>query len=269
MLSKISILIPLCFSAYLQAETIPKPTRFDNRTRIAYYNPNEVYNITGQIGYVVHIIFEEDETIKLKAIGDPDAWEVEEVGNHLFLRPLTANNAKSNLSIITNRRDYSFVLDVDPYKAKADYKNQQFRIEFKYLASNNKKKKEEEEKKKIKDSLRNANNLIINTKYFGCGDEEILPVAIYDNGQHLYMKFSDAQEIPAVYFLNSKGEESLLNFSVRNDWFVIDRVTKSYMLRHGNYVACIENHNNVNIRSETGTLSGDVHREIKGTKKND
>ena len=71
-----------------------------------------------------------------------------------------------------------------------------------------------------------------------------------------------------MYVKNDDESESLVNFTVDNDEVVIHRVARSFVLRRGKLVACIQNRSfdGGGQRLETQTLVPGGERVTKGVK---
>ena len=85
------------------------------------YDPNTVVRIEGQTKVQATIKFGEDEQIENVAIGDSTTWQVtpNKRANLLFVKPL-ADNATTNMTVVTDKRTYLFDLVANP-RAKPLY----------------------------------------------------------------------------------------------------------------------------------------------------
>ena len=79
----------------------------DSRIKKYIYNPSDVYLLKLQFGYQSQIEFEKDESVKTISIGDTYAWKITPINNRLFINPME-NNARTNMTVITNKRTYQF-----------------------------------------------------------------------------------------------------------------------------------------------------------------
>src|SRR5579864_1876571 len=89
------------------AETRPSPGLLDSRIRSASYSADEVYRLTGFVGYQTDLEFETGETFVGLGAGDIEGISFVAQGNHLFLKPKAAK-VGTNLTIVTSRRSYQF-----------------------------------------------------------------------------------------------------------------------------------------------------------------
>ena len=85
----------------------------DSRLVELVYDPAEVVTIEGRTKVQATIQFGEDELIENVAIGDSEAWQVtpNKRADLLFIKPLSPS-AKTNMTVVTNKRTYLFDLSV-------------------------------------------------------------------------------------------------------------------------------------------------------------
>jgi type IV secretion system protein VirB9 len=105
----------------------------------------------------------------------------------------------------------------------------------------------------------------LNWNYYACGERSLWPSEVYDDGRFTYLRFPNAQEIPAIFIINADGSESLVNGTMRGDEYVVQTTTRKLVLRRGKSVACIQNrsYNPRGIATPTDTISPDVQRTIR------
>ncbi|MGA3159563.1 MAG: TrbG/VirB9 family P-type conjugative transfer protein [Steroidobacteraceae bacterium] len=99
------LLVSLATLAGARAESVPARGAVDARIREVTYNAEEVYRLTGYVGYQLEFEFSEGERFVGLAAGDVKALSFESEGNHLFLKP-TAPGVLTNLTILTTRHHY-------------------------------------------------------------------------------------------------------------------------------------------------------------------
>jgi type IV secretion system protein VirB9 len=272
------LLIALLVPALAMAEITPKKGAFDPRVRVVEYNPLNVVRLSTFYGVSTHIQFADDEVIKDVAIGDDQAWKVIDRRNHLFIKP-QALKADTNVTVITDRRAYQFALTVQQRSRKdatawAD-PNLIFSLRFRYPDDEAKKRQLEAKKadrkdqlREIKDKLTDATQAGQNFDYWVAGSDEISPTAARDDGRFIYLSFSNNRDMPAVYSVDKKGREALINTNVINgNTIVIQRLVRSLILRKGDEVASVVNKSfdlNGGTDNESGTIAADVERVIKG-----
>ena len=100
----------LCLCALsLSAESVPRGSVTDDRVKMLVYSANQVYKLVAYYGYQIDIQIADNEEIKTIAAGDSVGWQIVGAGQHIFIKPM-ANGARTNLSLVTNKRTYIFDL---------------------------------------------------------------------------------------------------------------------------------------------------------------
>jgi len=262
------------------AEVTPPKGPFDARVRVVDYNPLNVVKVNTFYGVSTDIQFGADEVIKDVALGDDQAWAAMPRTNHLFIKP-KAKQADTNLTVVTNKRTYQFLLFVLPRKvndpkAYSDHRLI-YALTFRYpeelaakMEAQAKAEASKKEEEAINATLKEAHNTLHNDNYWVKGSEEISPTGAYDDGRFVYLKFTNNRDIPAVYEVDSKGKESLINTNViHGNTIVVQRLVKEIMLRKGDLVASVVNRSfdmNDGADNTSGTISPHIQRVIKEAK---
>jgi type IV secretion system protein VirB9 len=246
----------LTLTLVARAETLPAPGLLDSRIRIAPYSADQVYRLTGFVGYETDLEFEAGETFVGLGAGDIEGISFVAEGNHLFLKPKAAK-VGTNLTIVTSRRTYQ----VD-YSASAAHPDGSepvtYVLRFTYPAS-------------VKET--DASNRILatdhrpkNIDYWYCGSPSIKPTAASDDGVHTRLTFAAKAEQPAIFVLNEDGSESLLNFSMDEGDVILHRVARRLILRRGHLTGCVVNKGftGAGDRLKSHTVSDEVERTTPG-----
>jgi len=274
------LLLALLLPAFALAELTPEKGEYDPRVRVVDYNPLNVVKLSTFYGVSTHVQFADAETIRDVAVGDDQAWKVVPRGNHLFIKP-QATNANTNVTVVTDKRTYQFVLVVQPRPLRdstawAD-PNLIFSLTFRYpdeeatkLAADAKKKALQARLGEIKGKLTDAREKGQNIDYWVAGSEEISPTAARDDGRFIYLTFSNNRDMPAVYAVDAGGHEALINTHVIDgNTIVIQRLVPRLILRKGDAVASVVNKSfdlNGGVDNTSGTVAPDVERVIKGAR---
>lgn len=217
----------------------PRPIKIDHRVRTLLYQPDEVYRYTGHYRYQSSIEFAEDETIKTISMGDSTAWMMNPSGNRLFLKPIE-QDATTNMTLITNKRTYLFELharDTDDINDP----EMTFIVRFIYQGEGDL-QVAGAGLDAVPDLDMKENPQKYNSRYTISGPELTAPIRIFDDGEFTYFQFRDKNaEVPAFFWVDDKGNESLINYRTRGDYIVVERVTSRFTLRHGPDVVCVFN----------------------------
>lgn len=277
----------------LFAIDIPKSTLFDKRVVYTNFNKDDVFQIFAKNGYTTVIQFAEDERILDMASGFSSGWDIQDRRNFVFIKPKSyesnfavdelgetinkkmiidpnPNDWKTNLIVLTNKREYVFNLDLNIDK------NSYFKFTFKYpedelykKQQQNKLKKEFLEENEIKEEL-NRTAIPRNWDYYmnqNKDSENISPTLAYDDGQFTYLGFNNTKDIPSV-FLYENDKESILNTHIKKDGnydvLVIQKTAKQFVLRSGDRIVGIWNKSfGINPKEvQQTTISKDVQREL-------
>jgi type IV secretion system protein VirB9 len=264
--------VAMCALISPRADAELTPTRglVDSRVRVVAYDPEQVIKLRGFVGYQIHFQFAEGETFVNLAAGDNKALDVGYEANHLVLKPL-AEKVATNITVITNRRVYQFDYSASAERPDPDRQDVIYSLRFIYPQEEARKAAEELEQQRTNLKLASADQDARrprNSNYWGCGAAAIRPVSAYDDGVQTRLRFAAHAEFPTMYVKNDDASESLLNFTVDNDEVVIHRVARSFVLRRGQLVACIQNRSfdGGGQRLETQTLVPGVERVTKGVK---
>ncbi|WP_049730564.1 TrbG/VirB9 family P-type conjugative transfer protein [Rhizobium ecuadorense] len=226
-------LVLLLSPAAVHGELLARPGRLDPRVRSLPYSAEQVFLVTGTYGLVTTILFGTDEEITQVVAGDTVSWQILTSADRrsLTLKPME-KDAATNLSVVTTKRTYSFDLRVNDSKAM---QNQTFKLTFTYPEDAGL-KGTAELWKQAQDAERNPNiNNIrrdkVNYDYGFKGNDAAKPLWVFDDGVKTFMKFTG--DIPAIFIVDPKRSESLVNYRREADYIVIDKVSRQWSLRFG------------------------------------
>ena len=137
---KILLFLSLALGS-LFAIDIPTATNYDKRIVYTSFNVDDVYQIYAKNGYTTVIQFAKDEVILDMATGFSDGWDLQDRRNFVFIKPKayessfsidefgetvnkkimvepTPKDWKTNLIILTNKREYVFNLKTKKHRGK-------------------------------------------------------------------------------------------------------------------------------------------------------
>lgn len=191
----------LCVIPCTIAETLPIPGAADARIRTAAYSPDEVYRLTGYVGYQTDLEFQPGETFVGLAAGDIEGISFVAQDDHLFLKPKVAR-VGTNLTIVTSRHTYQ--VDYSASAQRPDATQEViYALRFTYPPDPQKDPDRATEKALETHRPRNFD-------YWYCGNPAIRPVAASDDGVHTRIRFAAHAEEPAIFVRNEDGSESPL-----------------------------------------------------------
>ncbi|MCZ2134602.1 MAG: P-type conjugative transfer protein VirB9 [Burkholderiales bacterium] len=270
----ILLAVLLLASTAATAEIVPQGGRHDARVKVVAFNPEDVVKVVGHYGYSTDIVFASYEDVAggAIAVGDSDAWEVAPAGNHLFVKP-RAKGAVTNMTVVTSKRTYQFALDAREIAGvtRGDNASMFFEVRFTYpddeaaaaKAIADQRRREDAERRM--QSLLNSPVVPKNYNYYGCGTRDLWPTEVFDDGRFTYLRFPAAQEIPAIFVVNSDKTESLVNGGMHDEQYVVQATARKLVLRRGKSVACLENRsfNPWGVGTPQGTTNPNLIRKVK------
>ena len=224
-----AILVLLSAVSSSQGALVPRPGSGDPRIFVVDYNPAEVVQLRGTLGYQTLIEFAPDEHIENVAVGDSLGWQI--TPNHkadlLFVKPLSEVPV-TNMTVVTNMRRYAIELSVRPRSSTE--KSVLYTLHFLYpevaLA-----------KVVVAASAPQPETppppKMVNNAYSFDGSEKIVPTQIFDDGHSTYFQFREGEAYPAIFSVDADGAEAVINSSTRGPYVVVDRTARSFVLRQG------------------------------------
>jgi type IV secretion system protein VirB9 len=252
------LMVNLVTAAY--AETLPSPGLKDPRIRTSPYSAEEVYRLTGFVGYQTDLEFELGEAFVGLGAGDIEGISFVAQDNHLFLKPKAAK-VGTNLTIVTSRRTYQ--VDYSARSARPDATEAvTYVLRFTYPGAA--KVAAEAGNRALDADTRRPRNI----DYWFCGNPAIQPIAASDDGVHTRLTFAARAEQPAIFIQNEDGMESLLNFSMDEGDVILHRIARRLILRRGGLAGCVVNKGFAGSgeRLKSNTVSQDVEREVRSAR---
>ncbi|MFP4387206.1 MAG: P-type conjugative transfer protein TrbG [Alphaproteobacteria bacterium] len=227
--------------AALQKST---PDGFINAMQVFDYMPGALYEIYSSPGYITSIVLKPGENLIAKTAGDTVRWIMGETmmgaGKDqrvvLLVKPLKPN-LSTNMMITTDQRIYMLEaksMEGGVYNASVtwNYPHDDF-DDLKQKAINTAIQEEQ-----IVAGQVNLNDL--NYDYdieVAKGKEpDWMPVETFDDGYKTYIRFSNnlgTTKAPVLYVLADNGDTEIVNYRVRGNFYVIDRIIKKAELRLG------------------------------------
>ena len=226
-------------AAPARASETPTPGRLDPRIRTVFYNADDVVDLTGYFGFQTMIEFAADERIENVSIGDATAWQItpNKKATLLFIKPLDVA-APTNMTVVTDLRRYSFELRARRTR-RGEPADLAYVVRFTYPATH--------KTVTAATAAAAAGPPPIppperrNTAYSYTGSRAALPSAVFDDGRFTYFKWPDNTSTPALFLKGEDGGESLVNYSVRDGYQVVQQTAPRFVLRDGKQVTVIIN----------------------------
>jgi type IV secretion system protein VirB9 len=229
----IGFLLLIFFSPLLlHAEVVPRSYLGDKHVQVATYDPNQVYRVSSMQGYITAIQFGADEKIISVNIGDSSAWLVNVQSDIINLKPIT-DHPDTNMNVLTTRGTYQLFLTAPPSKRgeqglRKPLSSTAFLVRFRYNDT-------------APSPRDGAKPFAENWHYTAQGDSLAAPICVYDNARFTFFDFGDRQDVPAIFSVDSRGHESLVNYHMQGKYVVVETTAKQFTLRHGEQVATVFN----------------------------
>ena len=240
-MKKVIVLLALAIASQAALATgIPQPTATDQRIRQVVYNASEVYEVTGSYRFTTTIEFEKGETVQYLTLGDTIAWQAYPMGHRVHLKPVEPH-AVTNLTVVTDRRMYYFRLTATTAKDKRDAT---YLLRFSYPSEGeiavNPAAVRKSIGKQAKDDM--ASRIKVrNCNYSVSGSQNVKLVRACDDGTFTFLEFAQDANLPALFAVDSDGNEALVNFRMEGRYVVVERVESLFTLRNGNEALCLFN----------------------------
>jgi len=256
-----ALVLALALPAPVIALDAPKSSRADFRVRYSNYNPGDVIQLDATVGIATHIVLEPGEHYVYHVLGDSEAYAFTHKDNHLFLKP-TAEDANTNLIVVTNRRDYSFRLTYHKADSKALYK-----LVIRYPETDAARMAQVAQQAVVTRALQAVGTPVNWKTYTRSGDAAIAPIHAWDDGRQTWFQFAQEVDIPTVYRVTPDGQEVLTNYHMADArTMVMHRTSARWHLRLGKQVLAIYNgaYGKTPVPEATGTASPAVRRVVRG-----
>ena len=215
------------------AET-PKPGLMDPRIRSIHYDEEQVVTLTGYLGYQMMVEFGLDERIENVSVGNSLGWQItpNHKANLLFLKPMDLA-APTNMTVVTDRRRYAFELrTLRPAKAAAS--DIAYVVRFLYPP-------DPTPVPVVVTPPPPAPPEKLNTAYSYTGSRAALPSQVFDDGRFTYFQWPDSVATPALFLIEPDGSESIVNYTVRDGYQVVEQLAPRFKLRNGKEVTLVIN----------------------------
>jgi type IV secretion system protein VirB9 len=214
------------------AQVRPQPGQGDPRVQSVEYNAEQVVLLQAAPGYQVTIELAPDEHIENVAVGDSGAWQVtaNKRGDHIFIKPLQTG-ISTNMVVVTDVRVYAFELA----PLGAPQPDMAYTVRFRYPSPS------------VTAATATATAAagvtdvpkgeVPRGRYRVSGDKAIRPSGIDDDGAKTYIEWPADRSLPAVYAIDAKGNEMLVNGNMRDGIYVIDSVVAKLVFRLDKQIA--------------------------------
>ncbi|MHA6720197.1 TrbG/VirB9 family P-type conjugative transfer protein [Sphingomonas sp. RS6] len=218
---KYALLFLVLLAPSAEAQIRPRPTGANAHVQSVDFIAGQVVQLQSAPGYQLMVELAPDEHVENVALGDSAAWQVNinHAGNRLFLKPLQAG-ASTNMTVVSDARLYLFDLTtIATPEADTPYT-----VEFRYPAPVT--------LERIPGSPGTTQPETPPVgRYKLRGDKGLRPAGIHDDGVQTYIEFAQGVPLPAIYAIDGRGRETLVNGMMRDGRMVVDSVAEVLVFR--------------------------------------
>lgn len=272
MLKHILLLTGLLASCVAWSAATPRGSAYDSRMQNVTYNSQNATVVSTRPGYVTMLVFDDDETVIDAQAGFPRGWTVMKSDNRVGVSPNpitqpvtdasgntvsqvflpTEKDWKTNLFVVTSKRDYSLELNVldrdSPAQAfviRYHYPDEQRKKSAAASAARQQHQQETLDRQRIAAAFgqtttpRNWRY----TKRVAAGSAAITPEFTWDDGRFAYIGFSPSKSLPSVFRVVNGQEQAVTPRTIKQGNYTVMAVPASpqLVLRYGTSVVGIEN----------------------------
>lgn len=272
MLKYILLLTGLLASCVAWSTATPRGSTYDSRMQNVTYNSQNATVVSTRPGYVTMLVFDDDETVIDAQAGFPRGWTVTKSDNRVGVSPNpitqpvtdasgnnvsqvflpTAKDWKTNLFVVTSKRDYSLELNVldrdspaQAYVIRYHYPDEQRKKSAAASATRQQHQQETLDRQRIAVAFgqtttpRNWRY----TKRMAAGSAAIAPDFTWDDGRFAYIGFSPTKTLPSVFRVVNGQEQAVTPRTFQQGNYTVMAVPASpqLVLRYGTSVVGIEN----------------------------
>ncbi len=219
------------------AQGLPVGGGGESRLVVFPFDPNESYTLLARPGALTDIQLAEDEHLEVLAMGDTAQWTVAQATGHVFLKPLRTGIFTS-ATLVTDRRTYQMTLH-----AGAESGKWYQRVSWSYPPGNVirlQRPAAPEAGPDARAAVRvgaGESGGFPESLHFGYvleGRADFRPNQVFDDGRFIYLRLPQGlQELPSVFVLGEEGTPELVNYLVRGEFLVVQRLAARLLLKLG------------------------------------
>jgi P-type conjugative transfer protein VirB9 len=222
-----------------RAELFATPVPGDTRLVQFEYDPDNTFLVLGRPKSLTHLEFGADERIQTVAGGDTKHWELTPTQNrrHLFVKPIY-EQLETSMTVITDKRTYQFVL-----RSTGPGGKWYQRVTWRYGETLLVDARAEEERATaaavaVKTVERELGEAVrpqdLRFGYTLDGDAPFRPVSLFDDGSFTWIRMpARLAELPALFGGGEDGTLVIVNYVVKGDYLLAQRVMERGVLKLG------------------------------------
>lgn len=187
----------------------------DRRIQTLPYSPDQIVTLSVSPGFASVVELGEDERAENVVVGNSAGWQVtaNRRGDRIIVKPLGGASA-SNLIVLTGSRRYIFLLD--------PFGDSSFILRFSYP-----------QPVQSAAAIASAGVMPTGPGYKFRGSKSLFPLAMSDDGRRTVIRFAEHSPLPAIFAVNGRRNESLVNGRMIGNDYVIEGAAPRYKFRYG------------------------------------
>lgn len=209
-----------------------------NAVQVYPFTDGALYRLYAAPEQVTDIALQPGETLVSVSAGDTVRWVVGDTSSgtggakqvHVLVKPFSAG-LKTNLVIMTDRRSYHLALESTDNTAMAAISWTYPQDQLVMLQQQN---KQADAASPVADGVALED---LHFRYAISGDTPPWrPVRAFDDGSKVYIEFPsrlDQGEAPPLFVVGPTGDSELVNYRVRRNYYIVDRLFAAAELRLG------------------------------------
>ena len=229
-----------------EAKANPVEDGFYNAVQVYDFSPGALYQVYAAPMKLTAIQLGQGEKIVSVASGDTVRWVIGETASgegsdlqQLILVKPVRSGLHTNMVVTTDRRVYQLELHSyrETYMASVSW-NYPYDMVKRYEGNASEDKEAADSTEAI--AVNNSVEKLDFEYRFVVEDKDDVPTwmprRVYNDGLKTYIQFPTGvreQEMPALFVLSKKGKPQIVNFRVRGDYIVVDRLVELAQLRLG------------------------------------
>lgn len=193
-----------------------------NSTMVFSYSPNQLYKIYCRMGFITDLAFKKGEIINYVGGGDTAGWSISKTNvdgvEHLLVKPVVETGT-TNFFIATDKHTYQLIVN------SSNWYNPMIKWVYgqETITENLLEKKKNERVITGNVNVSNITDMDFNYVASGNGNK---PELIFSDGEKTYLKFKSIKNKQVPIFVRAKNrkEMSLVNYTVKDNYYIIDKV---------------------------------------------
>lgn len=229
-----------------QAQVDPEPLPGDPNLVTFAYDPNNSFRVFTRPLASTHIELEQDERVKVLALGDTVGWITAYKGdNNIFIKPRFPNTNTPG-TLITTKRTYQFVFRsttengrwhqrvsfVDPVGLAIDA-TEVDRAKLRAAGGTGAAERTERVELRGQRVSLPVPPEKLNFNYELVGEATFRPTAVFDDGESTFIQMRGGEDVPALFRLVSEKDIELVDYVLKGNTLQVPRVLNGGLLKLG------------------------------------